>query len=225
MLALGRLYMQGLGVPQDYVEAHQWLNLAASRGEVEAAQERDALAEKMTPQQVATAQGRAASWQPGTAATPPGGVTDNRALLRRRSTSQLAAAEAGEALEANEVPTPTPAVGVPPQTIREAQVLLARMGYDPGPADGQWGARTARAYGEFLRDSGLPSAETLTPAELIAMRAEANRRQENSGIAAVRPPPLGLGGDRARRADGSISSSDHGRAHRRRSEHREPSPE
>ena len=64
MLALGRLYMQGLGVLQDYVEAHKWFNLAASRGEATAAQERNALAEKMTPQQVATAQKRASEWRP-----------------------------------------------------------------------------------------------------------------------------------------------------------------
>ena len=42
MLALGRLYVQGLGVPQDYVQAHKWFNLAASRGEAEAVTERDA---------------------------------------------------------------------------------------------------------------------------------------------------------------------------------------
>ena len=44
MLALGRLYVQGLGAPQDYVQAHKWFNLAASRGEAEAVTERDALA-------------------------------------------------------------------------------------------------------------------------------------------------------------------------------------
>ena len=32
MLALARLYTRGLGVLQDYVEAHKWFNLAASRG-------------------------------------------------------------------------------------------------------------------------------------------------------------------------------------------------
>ena len=65
MLALGRLYMRGLGAPQDFIEAHKWFNLAASRGEIAAAKERDALAAKMTPKQVATAQERARSWQPG----------------------------------------------------------------------------------------------------------------------------------------------------------------
>ena len=33
MLALGRLYLQGIGVLQNYVEAHKWFNLAASRGD------------------------------------------------------------------------------------------------------------------------------------------------------------------------------------------------
>ncbi len=65
MLALGRRYVQGLGVVQDYVEAHKWLNLAASLGEAAAVEERDALAARMTPQQVATAQELAAAWQPG----------------------------------------------------------------------------------------------------------------------------------------------------------------
>ena len=56
MLALGRLYVQGLGAPQDYVQAHTWFNLAASRGEVEAVTERNALAGHMAPEQVAEAQ-------------------------------------------------------------------------------------------------------------------------------------------------------------------------
>ena len=70
MLALGRRYAQGLGVVQDYVETHKWLNLAASRGEAAAVEERDALAARMTPQQVTTAQERAAAWRPG--GVPPG---------------------------------------------------------------------------------------------------------------------------------------------------------
>lgn len=70
MLALGRLFVQGLGAPQDYVEAHRWLNLAASRGEKAALKERDALAAKMTAEQVATAQAQAAAWQPAGGLVP-----------------------------------------------------------------------------------------------------------------------------------------------------------
>ncbi len=65
MLALGRLYVQGLGVPQNYVHAHMWFSLAASQFEAEAMKERDALAERMSPEQVAEAQKQAAAWQPG----------------------------------------------------------------------------------------------------------------------------------------------------------------
>ncbi len=49
-LALRRLDRPGLGVPQDDVHAHRWFNLAASRGEAEAAIERDALAARLAPE-------------------------------------------------------------------------------------------------------------------------------------------------------------------------------
>ena len=65
MLALGLLYEQGLGAPQDYVEAHKWFSLAAGRGELAALDARDALAAKMTPRQVAAAQALTRSWEPG----------------------------------------------------------------------------------------------------------------------------------------------------------------
>ena len=58
---LGARYFTGSGVPQDYVEAHKWRNLAASRvtgdEQKEYAQTRDALAKQMTPAQLAEAQG------------------------------------------------------------------------------------------------------------------------------------------------------------------------
>ena len=67
MLALGRIRAQGIGVLQNYVEAHMWLNLAAARGEAAAAGERDTLAAKMTEDQIAEAQKRAVRWRPSLA--------------------------------------------------------------------------------------------------------------------------------------------------------------
>lgn len=65
---LGLCYEQGRGVPQDYVEAQMWLILAASRASGDDRKKikmgRDALAEKMTAEQVAQAQGRARDWKP-----------------------------------------------------------------------------------------------------------------------------------------------------------------
>ena len=64
---LARLYTNGLGVPQNNVEAYKWLSLSASRSITAVDQERrgryrDALAERMTPEQLAEAQRRARAW-------------------------------------------------------------------------------------------------------------------------------------------------------------------
>jgi uncharacterized protein len=66
---LGMMYTEGQGVPQDYVQAHMWLNLVATqlpalgKGQrntiVDA---RDRVASKMTPQQIGEAQELAFEW-------------------------------------------------------------------------------------------------------------------------------------------------------------------
>ncbi|MCD9149784.1 SEL1-like repeat protein [Pseudophaeobacter flagellatus] len=53
---LGRLYIQGEGVSQDYVQAHKWLNIAAAGGSSAALEMRATVADLMTPEQVAEAQ-------------------------------------------------------------------------------------------------------------------------------------------------------------------------
>ena len=61
---LGFAYAIGQGVPQDYVEAHKWYNLAASRGADTARNNRDIIAERITSEQIAEAQRQAREWQP-----------------------------------------------------------------------------------------------------------------------------------------------------------------
>ncbi len=63
-VALGMAYQFGQGVPQDYVLAHMWYNLASAQGNVDAGKDRDALAAKMTPAQVAEAQRLAREFKP-----------------------------------------------------------------------------------------------------------------------------------------------------------------
>ncbi len=63
---LGDMYENGIGVPQDYVQAHMWYNLRASR-EISvlrdlAVEDRDLVADKMTPTQIAEAQRLAREW-------------------------------------------------------------------------------------------------------------------------------------------------------------------
>jgi len=64
MEALAIAYHTGTGVPQDFVQAHVWANLAAARGSVRAAKLRDELAAKMTSEQLADAQKSASRWRP-----------------------------------------------------------------------------------------------------------------------------------------------------------------
>jgi hypothetical protein len=69
---LGEMYREGQGVPQDYVQAHKWYNLAAAnytsasqtKYRDDAVKNRDALARKMTPAQIAEAQRLAREWKP-----------------------------------------------------------------------------------------------------------------------------------------------------------------
>jgi hypothetical protein len=50
--SIGYLYSMGLGVPQDYVEAHMWLNLGGVNGDATSIGTRDFVARKMTPGQI-----------------------------------------------------------------------------------------------------------------------------------------------------------------------------
>jgi TPR repeat protein len=62
---LGGMYAEGQGVPQEYVTAHMWLNLAAAKdGEDDAAKARDTIAKEMTREQLAEAQRLAREWKP-----------------------------------------------------------------------------------------------------------------------------------------------------------------
>ena len=61
---LGLMYFRGWGVPQDDVQAHMWLNLAGTQGDEKAAKNRDNVAERMTPAQIAEAQKLAREWKP-----------------------------------------------------------------------------------------------------------------------------------------------------------------
>ncbi len=173
MLALGRSYRTGLGVRQDAALAYKWLSLAARFAAPGAAEERDALALNMTLEERARGEMLARDWQP-------------KADTRSASGDPVAVPQ-----DATEVSAP------PLEAIREAQVLLADLGYAPGPADGVWGTQSSLAYDEFLRDSGLPPSGALTPAGLLAMRSVAGRRgseeqdrvlPDQAGIADVPPP-------------------------------------
>lgn len=91
-------------------------------------------------------------------------VAAREALTARMSLQEQAEARK-LALEWSGSPAAVSAVGQEDEqseAIREVQSLLATLGYQPGPADGVWGWRTTQALQAFLRDSDLPSPDSLT---------------------------------------------------------------
>jgi hypothetical protein len=58
------MYEEGWGVPQDAVATHMGFALLAAHGDAKAADERDKVAARMTPDQIAEAQRLAREWKP-----------------------------------------------------------------------------------------------------------------------------------------------------------------
>lgn len=90
-VTLGQRHSIGDGVDLDYVAAHRWLNIAATRGHGEAAQQRDTLTALMTPDQLAEAQASARRYFAEEEPQPP--ATDQVVL------EQIPAPSAAEADE------------------------------------------------------------------------------------------------------------------------------
>lgn len=78
----------------------------------------------------------------------------------------------------------------PSRSVREAQRLLGRLGYRPGPVDGVPGPATAAAVGAFQRDAQFAADGRITPVLLTALRDHARvmarREQARSGAPSSR---------------------------------------
>lgn len=57
------------------------------------------------------------------------------------------------------------------ENARTAQQELARLGFDPGPADGVWGRRSADATMAFQRAHNLPATGRPDAATMAALRS------------------------------------------------------
>ena len=150
------MYYNGEGVPRDYGETHMWFNLAASSsaldtGERELARElRDAAARRLSPEALVRAQRMAREWWPKDGAQSPSSLPDTDAD--------------GDAL----------------RRMVAIQRALARLGYDPGPADGISGPRTRAAIRAFQAAAGLP---------VDGLMSDQLESAVLSAILAVAPPP------------------------------------
>ena len=58
------MYANGQGFPRDYVRAHMWLNLSGTKETQNAEKNRDAVAQRMSPEEIAEAEKLAREWKP-----------------------------------------------------------------------------------------------------------------------------------------------------------------
>jgi TPR repeat protein len=63
-LNLGAMYGGGRGVKRDYIQAYKWLNVCAAKGDQKCVAQRDLVAQKLKPKQLATAQRLASEFKP-----------------------------------------------------------------------------------------------------------------------------------------------------------------
>ena len=94
----------------------------------------------------------------------------------------------------------------PPSATREVQELLESLGYEPGPVDGVWGDRTARAWKRFARDAADLEAR-VEPAQASFVPRQARDRSGQTFTADAPPHPEGSappsGGNRVLAAPGA----------------------
>jgi localization factor PodJL len=138
---LALLYEQGLGVPKSLPDAFAWYSIAAKAGDRGAAQKIEALRKQLPAEAVTEAETITARFRPRPLDLAANGVFRNVNWARPQVND--------------------------PTSISRAQILLARLGYKPGPADGSIGEQTRLAVISYERDNGL--AQTgLVDAKLLS---------------------------------------------------------
>lgn len=136
---LGVAYYNGSGVPKDDVQAYFWWNMAANQGIEQASQNKQILAQRMSPPKIAEALRLARNFRP----VKGGRVTSesNNSGITKRSPVATDSRNPNASYR-NEV-------------VREVQSLLGRLGFQPGPTDGIAGTRTTKAIRAFQRTAGI----------------------------------------------------------------------
>lgn len=137
---LAVLEAHGLGVKKNQANAYKWFAIAAKQGDPQAAKERDALKSQLTAQQLKAEAAAIKAWRPEPVNEAANIVTADQAWASATPNKTL---------------------------VKQAQLLLNKLGYAAGPADGEVGSRTTAAVITFERRNGLPQSGVIS-AELVS---------------------------------------------------------
>ncbi|MES1991619.1 MAG: peptidoglycan-binding protein [Pseudomonadota bacterium] len=159
---LAILQERGLGVTQDLTLAYKWFAIAAKGGDKGAAEKRDEVAAKLSPEKLARAKTAVETWSP----KRPDPVA-NGDLTSMGSWAQAAMVDEGD-MTASIAPAAQSAASTR-NDIGRAQVMLIKLGYQPGSSDGLMGPRTRDAIAQYQRSAGLDPTGSVNPALLKSL--------------------------------------------------------
>ncbi len=152
---LGKMYGEGKGTLQRNTHAHMWFNLASANGHGEAATERDALTEKMTPTAIEKAQELAA-------ACLDSDYQD--CSLGKKPKAVVAEAVAEDTVEEytadNKATIKSDFRGQSLLKRKQIQFALRKLNYYSSSVDGIWGKRTEQALVSFGQTEKLNPSDT-----------------------------------------------------------------
>lgn len=148
------LHERGLGVEADEAKAYKWLQIAAAAGDSDAGKRADALEQRLEASALARTRAEISTWRPR---TPDPVANAQTASGRGSAWGNGAAVASGNAGNGDRV------------LVSRAQLLLAELGYDPGPVDGFIGPKTRTAIEAFQGERGLPVSGVPTVDVIRAM--------------------------------------------------------
>lgn len=167
---LATAYAEGKGIARNYPKALEWFTKSANAGVGVSQYSLAAIYESgLVTGKPDLAQARA--WYEKAAAQGDTKATERLALMGKVPSADRTASTNAAA----PVPSTATAIlkAVGRQEIREIQSLLVQMNFNPGPADGQMGIKTAyaiRLYQQFagIEIDGVPSQELLDEMRAVA---------------------------------------------------------
>lgn len=149
---LGILYEAGLGVQSDLAQAYVWFSLAAARGDTEAGKRAERVKLQLADDALQQADAAIAAW---TAEPLRDDANAQDAVSAGPSEADQTSAADGD-------------------TVRTAQALLQKLGYDVGTPDGLLGPRTEAAIKLFQERLGQPATGRLSDDLLVSLSARAS---------------------------------------------------
>ncbi len=148
---LGILAAKGTGMPQSLEESYKWFALAAMSGDKDAAEKRDEVAKAMRPEQLAKARATTELWK----ATPVDPATNDVSIPESWTdkSSETAAVDMRKA-------------------VKNIQLILAKNGYDAGPADGMMGEKTRTAIIAYQKANDMAATGEVDEALIRSLLAK-----------------------------------------------------